>query len=94
MIDTIVGSWKPLSIFAKSSILDVWLGSEYASVYSSLHNKDIVAEVNNYFRESFISDVWQGSEYTSEVSHFVLLVSLFILIWTGKCQMEIKIPFG
>ena len=94
MIDTIVGSCKPLSIFAKSSILDVWLGSEYASVYSSLHSKDIVAEVYNYFRESFISDVWQGSEYISEVSHFVLLVSLFILIWTGKCQMEIKIPFG
>ena len=23
--------WKPLTIFAKNSILDVWLGSEYAS---------------------------------------------------------------
>ena len=24
--------WKALTIFVKSSILDVWLGSEYASV--------------------------------------------------------------
>ena len=27
----IVNSWKPLIIMAKSSILDVWQGSEYAS---------------------------------------------------------------
>ena len=27
----IVNSWKPLSIFAKSSILDVWQDSEYSS---------------------------------------------------------------
>ena len=26
--------WKPLTIFAKNSILDVWLGSEYASIFS------------------------------------------------------------
>ena len=23
--------WKPLNIFTESSILDIWLGSEYAS---------------------------------------------------------------
>ena len=27
-----VNSWMPLNIFTKSSILDVWQGSEYASV--------------------------------------------------------------
>ena len=30
----IVNSWKPLTIFAKSSILDVWLMSECASINS------------------------------------------------------------
>ena len=30
----IVNGWKLLTIFAKSSILDIWLGSEYASVYN------------------------------------------------------------
>ena len=29
----IVNNWKPFIIFAKSSILDARLGSEYASVY-------------------------------------------------------------
>ena len=28
--------WKPLIIFGKCSILDVWLGSEYASAYNEL----------------------------------------------------------
>ena len=33
-----VSSWKPLKKFAKSSILDVWLGSEYTSDFNgSLH---------------------------------------------------------
>ena len=27
-----VNSWKPLTILVKSSILDVWLGSEYTTV--------------------------------------------------------------
>ena len=27
----IVNYWKPLAILAKSSILDIWRGSEYAS---------------------------------------------------------------
>ena len=27
----IVSNWKPLTVFIKSSMLDVWLGSEYAS---------------------------------------------------------------
>ena len=46
------------------------------------------------FAESFIFDVWQGSEYTSEVPRFVLVISLWSLIWTGKWQMEIKVPLG
>ena len=33
-------SLKPLSIFWKSFILDVWLFSEYVSVHNSLDNKD------------------------------------------------------
>ena len=31
----IVNDWKLLIIFAQSSILDVWLGFEYASVIDS-----------------------------------------------------------
>ena len=30
-----INAWKPLFIFIKSFILDVWLGSEYVSVISS-----------------------------------------------------------
>ena len=32
-IAKIVNGWIPLTFFAKSSVLDVWLGSEYVSVY-------------------------------------------------------------
>ena len=32
----LVNSWKPLAILTKSSILDIWQGSEYASVYYSI----------------------------------------------------------
>ena len=28
----IIHGWEPFTIFAKTSILDVWLGSEYATV--------------------------------------------------------------
>ena len=38
----IANSWKQRAIFAKSSILDVWQGSEYAWV------------VNNFFLEHFL----------------------------------------
>ena len=31
----IVNNWKPLTFFAKRSILDVWQGSEYTSVIFS-----------------------------------------------------------
>ena len=31
----IINGWKTLTIFAKRSILDIWLGSEYASVWTS-----------------------------------------------------------
>ena len=31
LIAKIVNGWKPLTVFAKRFILDVWLGSEYAS---------------------------------------------------------------
>ena len=34
----IVNSWKPLTISAKTSILHVWQGSEYASVLSQVFN--------------------------------------------------------
>ena len=44
------------------------------------------------FAKSFILDVWQGFEYISKVSRFVLRFSLWTLICTSKCQMEIKIP--
>ena len=30
-----VNCWKPLAIFAKSSILDVWLDFEYVSMHQS-----------------------------------------------------------
>ena len=32
----IVKCWKPLTIFSKSSILYVWLGSQYSSVWHVL----------------------------------------------------------
>ena len=32
----IVYGWKPLTIFAKSFILDVWIGSEYNSEQSEI----------------------------------------------------------
>ena len=38
----IVNGWKVLTIFAKSTVLDVWLGSEYASDWSSLYDKAFV----------------------------------------------------
>ena len=34
--------------------------------------------------QSLILDISQGSEYISEFSHFVLMFSLWTLIWTGK----------
>ena len=42
----IVNNYKPLSIFAKSSILDVWQGSGYASVIQYL---TIIAIINYLF---------------------------------------------
>ena len=83
---TIVSSWEPLSKFAKTSIWDFRLSSEYASVYNSLGL--------GIFAKSFILVIWYGSEYASEVSPFVLMFCLWTLIWTGKCQVEIKIPLG
>ena len=36
----IVNGWKPLTFFAKSSNLDVWQGSEYASCIDELESTD------------------------------------------------------
>ena len=34
----IVNTWKPLTIFAKNSILDIWQGSEYVSMDLSYYS--------------------------------------------------------
>ena len=36
LLAKIVNGWKPFTVFAKSSILDVWLGSEYTSAVKHL----------------------------------------------------------
>ena len=54
------------TIFAKSSILDVRLGSEYASVLKSLGNKyNSSWKPLSIFAKSSILDVSLGSEYDS-----------------------------
>ena len=73
--------------FARSSIIDIQLGSEYVSLW------EFRQKVSNWtsftiFAKSFILDVWQGFEHASEVSGFVLALSLWIVTWTGKCQKK------
>ena len=54
----IINGWKPITMFVKSSILDVWQGSEYTSVVSLN-----LLETNRYLSESakasgrFTSDI-------------------------------------
>ena len=50
------------------------MGSEYASVYNSLDNKDNILQLKavKYFRKKL--SVWQGSEYASEVWGVVFMV--------------------
>ena len=45
----IVNSWKPLTIFAKSSIVDVWLGSEYTSAVQIIRNKIKFEDTKEHF---------------------------------------------
>ena len=32
-MDEKANGWKPLTIFARSSTIDIWMGSEYSSIY-------------------------------------------------------------
>ena len=50
----IVNSWKPITIFAKSSIAGVPLGSEYTSAVRIIQNKTKFEDV----KEPFISEVY------------------------------------
>ena len=40
-LQTKVNNWKPLTIFAKNSILDIWLGSEYVSGFITFCRKNL-----------------------------------------------------
>ena len=40
----VVNCWKPLTIFVKSSTLDVWLGSEYFSSVGQIDHKGRVTK--------------------------------------------------
>ena len=50
----IVNGWKPLSIFAKSSILDVWHGFEYASNKFTKYLIYKVRNVGAFIRSCFL----------------------------------------
>ena len=41
----IANAWKPLIIFAKCSILDVWEGSEYASALFKVPNQVVFPKI-------------------------------------------------
>ena len=54
----IVNGFSFLTIFAKSSILDVWQDSEFAS------------EANNDLRKKLILAVWQGFQINFWINYF------------------------
>ena len=80
LFEKIVKSWKPLTIFAKTSILDIWQDSDYASDFSLL----------NLILNSF-SSTWDFMAYTLTLnittsllygcSFYVLVLVLFITIF-------------
>ena len=45
----IVNSWKPITIFAKSSIVEVRLGSEYTSAVWMIQNKTKFEDTKKHF---------------------------------------------
>ena len=45
----IVNSWKPLTLFAKSCIIDVWLTSEYISAVRITQNKTKLEDTKEHF---------------------------------------------
>ena len=42
LCEKIVNGWKPLIIFAKCSILDVWSGSKHASAFRLCVEYDVI----------------------------------------------------
>ena len=80
LFEKIMKSWKPLTIFAKTSILDIWQDSDYASDFSLL----------NLILNSF-SSTWDFMAYTLTLnittsllygcSFYVLVLVLFITIF-------------
>lgn len=54
----IVGRWKPLTIFAKSCILDLWQGSEYISAVRCV----LVKQLLNWISISGLQRKWSGND--------------------------------
>ena len=68
----IVSNYKPSTIFAKCSILDVWQGSEYASVKQYL---TIFVNINYLFHNEICSRRRDGSKcvtwiYSIQILYF------------------------
>ena len=78
----ILYSWKPLTIFTKSFILDVWLGSDSAC--------DITRSskfMGNPLENIYLNDV-SSSNFIPNLKHNFVRCSIFVIVGRLVCTME------
>ena len=81
----IVNGWKPLTILEKNFILDIWLGSEYASAWNTCEQLPLRKKVFKYgvFSSPYFpvfgpNTGKYGPEKTPYLNTFLRSVPLFV----------------